>query len=187
MARSIAEAGKPGSASAARVYVAQIGAPHGVRGEVRLKAFTSDPLAVATYGALESEDGARHFRIAALRPAKDMMIARLDGVNDRDAAEALCNLALYVPRERLPAPDADEFYHADLIGLGVVGQDGVTLGTVLAVQNFGAGDLLEIAPQSGGASVLLPFTKAAVPEVDFPNRRLVVDPPAGLFEVEAPP
>src|SRR3954467_15832884 len=95
-----------------RVCVAQIGAAHGVRGEVRLKAFTQDPLAVARYGALETEDGTRQVVIEAARPAKDVLVARLKGVTDRSAAEALKNLRLYLAREKLPKPDADEFYHA---------------------------------------------------------------------------
>lgn len=167
--RSMPDAGR-------RVCVAQIGAPHGVRGEVRLKPFTADPLAVGRYGALESEDGTRRFEIVALRPAKDMLIARLKGVADRDAAEALRHQRLYVARDRLPAAEADEFYHADLIGLAAVAPDGRALGTVVAVPNFGAGDLLEIAPP-GSASLLVPFTKAVVPEVDLAGGRIVVEPP----------
>src|ERR1043165_10175666 len=101
----------------ARICIAQIGAAHGVRGEVRLKPFTEDPLAVTRYGALESEDGKRRFEIESVRPAKDMLVARLKGVADRNAAEALKNIRLYVAREKLPKPEADEFYHADLVGL----------------------------------------------------------------------
>jgi 16S rRNA processing protein RimM len=170
----------------AKICVAQIGAPHGVRGEVRLKAFTADPLAVAGYGPLESEDGARRFRLAGLRPAKDMLVARIEGVHDRDAAEALRNIRLYVPRDRLPPPEADEFYHADLLGLVAFDTAGRRLGAVAAMQNFGAGDLIEIQPEGGRASVLLPFTKAAVPEIDFLNRRIVIDPPDGLFDDAVP-
>jgi 16S rRNA processing protein RimM len=184
MARDSAPAG---SGEGTRVCVAQFGAPHGVRGEVRLRSFTAEPLAVADYGPLESEDGTRRFRLAALRPAKDMLVARIEGIADRNAAEALRNMRLYVPRERLPPPEADEFYHVDLIGLEAVDRDGKTLGSVIAVPNFGAGDLLELAPPGGGATILLPFTKAAVPEIDFANRRIVVDPPAGTFETETPP
>src|SRR6476646_8260279 len=98
----------------APVCIAQIGAAHGVRGEVRLKAFTQDPLAVTRYGLLESEDGTRRVEIETVRPAKDMLIARLKGVTDRNAAEALKNIRLYVPRAKLPLPEAGEFYHADL-------------------------------------------------------------------------
>ena len=143
----------------ARVLIAQIGAAHGVRGEVRLKAFTEDPLSVARYGALESEDGKRHFEIEAVRPAKDMLVARLKGVSDRDAAERLTNLKLYIAREKLPKPAKDEFYHADLVGLAATKANGEAVGTVKAVHNFGAGDLIEIEPAGGGASVMWPSWK----------------------------
>jgi 16S rRNA processing protein RimM len=165
-----------------RILVAQIGAPHGIRGEVRLRSFTQEPTAVGDYGALESEDGTQTFAIEALRPAKDCMVARLAGVTDRTAAERLRNLKLYVPRDRLPKPEADEFYYADLIGLAAVATDGRTLGTVCAVHDFGAGDLIEVAPLAGGASVMLPFNDAVVPKVDVAARRLIVDPPAGAFD-----
>ena len=158
-----------------RICVGQIGAAHGVRGEVRIKPFTADPLALKSYGPLESEDGARRFEVLSLRPAKEVVVARLKGVDDRNAAEALRNLRLYVPRERLPAPDEEEFCHADLLGLAVVAPDGRALGSVVAVPNFGAGDLLEIAPAAGGASVFVPFTRAAVPEIDVAGGRVVVD------------
>ena len=161
----------------ARVLIAQIGAAHGVRGEVRLKAFTQDPLSVTRYGALETEDGRRRFEIEAARPAKDMLVVRLKGVADRNAAEALKNLRLYVAREKLPQPADDEFYVADLIGLAAETPAGDALGTVKAVHNFGAGDLLEIEPASG-ATVMLPFNEATVPLVDIAAKRLVVEPPA---------
>ena len=161
--------------------MAQIGAAHGLRGEVRLKTFTTDPMAISQYGPLESEDD-RRFEIASLRPSKDALIARLQGIEDRTAAEALRNTRLYVPRERLGTTDEDEFFHSDLIGLAAVGTDERPLGTVLAVPNFGAGDLIEIAPEAGGSSVLLPFTKAVVPIVDLAGGRIVVDPPEGAFE-----
>jgi 16S rRNA processing protein RimM len=164
---------------AERVCIAQIGAAHGIRGEVRLKAFTQDPMAVARYGALEVEDGSRAFEIVSVRPAKDMLVARLKGIEDRDAAQRLTNLKLYVPRARLPAPEPDEFYHADLVGLAVVTSDGAAYGTVVAVHNFGAGDLIEIKPVDERATVMLPFTEAAVPVVDIAGGRLVVAPPEG--------
>jgi 16S rRNA processing protein RimM len=161
-----------------RICIAQIGAAHGVRGEVRLKAFTQDPLNVAEYGPLEAEDGKRQFEIEAVRPAKDMLVARLKGITDRDAAEALKNMRLYVAREKLPPPADDEFYYADLVGLAAVKANGETFGTVKAVHNFGAGDLLEIEPANGGASMVLPFTEATVPTIDMAQRRIVVEPPA---------
>jgi 16S rRNA processing protein RimM len=162
---------------AARVCVAQIGAAHGVRGEVRLKAFTEDPLSVTRYGALESEDGKQRFEIETVRPAKDMLVARLKGISDRDAAEALTNICLYVAREKLPKAADDEFYYADLVGLAAVTSSGEAVGTVKAVHNFGAGDLLEIEPASG-ATLMLPFTEATVPAVDIAARKIVVEPPA---------
>jgi 16S rRNA processing protein RimM len=167
-----------------RVCVAQIGAPHGVRGEVRLKPFTTDPAAVAQYGPLETEDGTRRFEILAMRPAQDILVVRLTGVYTRNAAEALRNQRLYVARDRL-APtdeDEDEFYHADLIGLDARSVEGKPLGTVTAVLNFGAGDILEIAPTGGGPSVLIPFSKAAVPDIDLQQGVIVIDPPLGTFE-----
>jgi 16S rRNA processing protein RimM len=172
----------------ARVCVAQVGAAHGIRGEVRLRAFTDDPMAIAGYSPLETEDGSRSLVIEAVRPARDALVARIAGVRDRDAAGRLKNIRLYVPRARLPQlADADDFYHADLIGLAVVDPAGETLGTVAAVQNFGAGDLLEVVPAAGGPTVLLPFTKAVVPQIDLANSRLVVDPPEGAFAAAAAP
>ena len=157
-----------------RICVAQFGAPHGVRGEVRLRSFTEDPMAIAAYGPLESEDGARRFTIEGLRPAKDHFVARLAGVGDRDAAAKLVNIKLYVSRDKLPPiEDHGTFYHADLVGLTAVAPDGTPLGTVTAIHNFGAGDLVEIKPQQGEA-MLVPFTETAVPEIDVKTRRMVV-------------
>jgi 16S rRNA processing protein RimM len=158
-----------------RVCIAQIGAAHGVRGEVRLRPFTEDPLAVTRYGVLESEDGERRFEIEAVRPAKDMLVARLKGVTDRNAAEALKNIRLYVARAKLPKPNADEFYHADLVGLTAQKENGETVGTVKAIHNFGAGDLLEIEAASG-ATIMLPFNETTVPVVDVAGGRIVVEP-----------
>jgi len=163
---------------ATRVCLGQIGAAHGVRGEIRLRSFTADPAAIAHYGPLETEDG-RVFEIEALRPAKDHFVATLSGVADRNAAERLANIKLYVPRQRLPQPDApDEFYYADLIGLAAVDRAGRPLGTVVAVHNFGAGDLIELRPTEGEPTQLLPFDAATVPEVDLKGGRLVVELPA---------
>jgi len=160
------------------ICVAEIGAPHGVRGEVRLRTFTADPMAVRDYGPLSDAAGARTFTIASLRAAKDHLIVRLAGVDSREAAEALTRLRLYVPRERLPPAADDEFYYADLIGLAAATADGTPFGTVVAVHDFGAGDLLEIAPAAGGPTIMLPFTKEVVPEIDVAAGRIVVAPPA---------
>jgi 16S rRNA processing protein RimM len=160
-----------------RICVAQFGAPHGIRGEVRLRSFTEDPMAITAYGPLETEDGARRFTIEALRPAKDHFVARLAGVPDRDAAEKLTNIKLYVSRDKLPPIEDDEtFYHADLVGLTAVAPDGTPLGTVTAILNFGAGDLVEIKPQGGGEPLMVPFTETAVPKIDIKARRMVVVP-----------
>jgi 16S rRNA processing protein RimM len=164
-------------AGGGRVCLGQFGAAHGVQGEVRLHSFTADPAAITSYGPLEGEDG-RVFEIEAMRPAKDHFVAKIAGVADRNAAELLKNLKLYVPRARLPEPDApDEFYHADLIGLVVVDRAGEKLGTVVAVHNFGAGDLIEMNPASGGKTQLLPFDDVHVPTVDIAAGKIVVVPP----------
>ncbi len=161
-------------ADGGRVCLGQFGAAHGVRGEVRLHSFTADPAAITSYGPLESEDG-RVFEIETMRPAKDHFVAKIAGVADRNAAELLKNLKLYVPRARLPAPDEpDEFYHADLIGLAVVDRAGEKLGTVVAIHNFGAGDLIEMNPASGGKTELLPFDEVHVPAVDIAAGKIVV-------------
>jgi len=169
--------------SRGRVRVARIGAPHGVRGEVKFWSYTGDPMAVLRYGALESEDGKTAIAIEALRPHKNFMVARVKGIADRRAAEELRNLALYVPRERLPGLDQrDEFYHADLVGLTVTDRSSRTLGTIVAIHNFGAGDILELRPVSGGPTAMLPFTETVVPVVDIANGRIVAEPPEGTFE-----
>lgn len=162
-----------------RICVARIGAAHGVRGEVKLWSFTEDPAAVAHYGPLETQDGSRCFEIEALRAAKDHFVARIAGVNDRDAAEKLRNIELYIPRARLPKiEEADTFYHADLVGLDAITPDGARVGTVHALHNFGAGDIIEIAPVEGGDPLMLPFNETTVPKIDVAARQVVVVPPA---------
>jgi 16S rRNA processing protein RimM len=169
-----------------KVLVARFGAAHGVRGEIKVWAFTADPLAVADYGPLEDKDGKRRFVIDALRPNKDFLVARVAGVDDRTAAEALRNVELYLPRERLPAIDEDDtWYYADLVGLAAVAPDGAAIGTVAAVHNFGAGDIVEIAPAGGATTLLLPFTETAVPEVDVEAGRIVVVLPEEIEAREA--
>lgn len=169
-----------------RVCLGQIGAPYGVRGEVRLRSFTSDPDAVARYGPLETEDG-RVLEIESLRPAKDHFVATLSGIRDRDAAAQLANAKLYVPRERLPDIAApDEFYHADLIGLAVVDRAGRRLGSVVAIHNFGAGDLIEVKLNAEGKIELIAFDEINVPTVDLSAGRIVINPPAPLSETPSP-
>ncbi|MBN9042141.1 MAG: 16S rRNA processing protein RimM [Rhizobiales bacterium 62-47] len=161
------------------VCIARIGAAHGVRGAVKLWTFTEDPLAVLHYGPLITKDGARHFTVAQAREAKDHLVATLQGVTTRDEAEKLNGLELYVAREQLPATEADEYYHADLIGLAAVTIGGETIGRVTAVHNFGAGDVIEIAPPQG-ATMLLPFTNAVVPTVDIAGGRVVIELPGEI-------
>ena len=148
------------------VCIGAVAGAHGVRGNVRIKPFTEVPEDVAAYGPVSDADGARVFDIQLVGEAKGVVVARMTGVKDRDAAEALKGLRLYVPRENLPDADEDEFYHADLIGLNVLSETGDALGTVLAMHDFGAGDLIEIKLISDRA-VLLPFTRAVVPVIDL--------------------
>lgn len=158
------------------ICVAQFGAAHGVRGEIALRSFTEQPEDFSRYGSLSNKDGTRTFEIAHVRAAKDHFIVRVAGIDDRDAAQALRNVELYVARDKLPPPSDDEFYHADLIGLAAATWDGTALGTVSAIYNFGAGDMIEIRPAAGDA-LLVPFTSAVVPAIDFGARRITVDPP----------
>jgi 16S rRNA processing protein RimM len=166
----------------ARICMGIVGAPHGVRGAVRIKSFTDEAEAIGRYGALEDENGAQ-FTLRVIGGAKGdgMVIAMLSGVADRDRAETLRGLRLYVARAALPATAEDEFYHADLIGLAATLGDGTNLGKVIAVHDFGAGDVIEI-DREAGQPVLVPFTRAVVPVVDLAGGRVVVDPPAGLFD-----
>jgi 16S rRNA processing protein RimM len=166
-----------------RICVAQIGGPHGIRGEVKLKSFTADPMAVKDYAPLESEDGAVQFVIETLRPGKGHLVARLRGVGDRSAAARLTHLRLFVPRERLPPTDTDEFYHIDLIGLRAVTQDGKEIGTIVAVHDFGAGDILELQAAQSGNRMMVPFTEAFVPRVDIAGGCVVIAPPQGVEEI----
>jgi len=161
---------------AAPICVARIGAAHGVRGAVKLWTFTQDPLAVKRYGPLMTKDGARQFEVTSAREAKGHLVATLKGIATREDAERLNGVELYVARERLPATAEDEYYHADLIGLAAVNAADEPLGRVIAIHNFGAGDIIEIAPPSG-ATMLLPFTNAVVPNVDVSGGRVVIELP----------
>jgi 16S rRNA processing protein RimM len=165
-----------------RVLLGVVAAPHGVRGLVRIRSFTEDPMAVAQYGPLSDETGKKKYRVEALSAARGAVLARIEGVADRTAAEALRGLRLYVERERLPATGEREWYEADLVGLSAVGRDGRDWGKVIAFHDFGGGRTMEV---SGGAasrsSMMLPFTDEAVPEIDVEGGKVVVDPPAGLL------
>ena len=170
---------------AAPICVARIGAAHGVRGAVKLWTFTEDPLAVQRYGPLSTKDGARQFEVTHAREARDHLVATLKGVTTREDAERLNGLELYVAREKLPATDDDEYYHADLIGLAAVTTAEAPLGRVIAIHNFGAGDIIEIAPPQG-STLLLPFTNAVVPTVDLAGGRVVIELPQLIEGDDAP-
>jgi 16S rRNA processing protein RimM len=171
-----------GAEGSPRVVLAVVTGGHGIRGEVRLKSFAEDPAALTDYGPLERSDRGAPLEVVALRPTKDGLIARFAGVGDRNAADALKGVELSVPRGRLPEPGPDEFYFADLVGLAAVRPDGEALGKVIAVHNFGAGDVIEVELAGSLETILVPFTREAVPEVDVAAGRLVVDPPEGLLD-----
>lgn len=182
---------KAGQAS--KVCLGVISGAHGIRGEVKIKTFGEDPLAIGAYGPLSDETGSRSVEIAAVRPSKGGVVARITGVADRTQAETLKGLKLFIERSALPAPEEDEYYHADLVGLSVELSDGKAMGKVIAVQDFGAGPMLEISPVgAAGAkkgrkeSILVPFTMETVPEVDLAGGRLVLNPPAELSEGPEP-
>lgn len=182
-----APAPKPVSPDPDLVLLGEFGRPHGLNGEIRLKSYTGDPLAIAGYGPLRASDG-RSLELVDARPAPgaatDILLCRVKGVADRTGAEALNRVTLAVARERLGAPEEDEFFLADLIGLAVVDADGAQLGSIVAVPNYGGGDLLEIRSAKGGPTALLPFTKAFVPSLDIANGRVAVVLPEDFF---APP
>jgi len=163
------------------VCVGALAGAFGVHGDVRLKSFCAVPEDIETYSPLVTEDGARSFKLHLTGTISQGFSARIDGIVTKEQADALRGLRLFAPRDRLPSLPDDEFYHADLIGLDVHDTGGVLLGRVKAVQNHGAGDLLEITPATPGETILLPFTRANVPTVDLAARRIVADPPEGLL------
>jgi len=163
------------------VLVGRFGAPQGVRGEVRVQSFTGEPKAIGGYGPLTDVGRTRGFVFERLRPLKaDMLVAKVKGVETRDAAGLLTGLDLFARRDRLPEPSEDEFYVDDLVGLAAVTVDGRDLGRVVGVSNYGAGDILEIAPDGAGEPLLLPFTRAVAPTIDFDGGRIVIEPPEEL-------
>ena len=165
---------------AAPICIARIGAAHGVRGAVKLWTFTGDPLAVQRYGPLATKDGARQFEVMTAREAKGHLVATLKGVATREDAERLNGIELYIAREKFPVAGEDEYYHADLIGLAAVNAANEPLGRVIAIHNFGAGDIIEIAPPEGATTLLLPFTNAVVPSVDLAEGRVVIELPVEI-------
>jgi len=167
--------------SSDRILLGVVAAPHGVRGLVRIKSFTGDPMAVGTYGPLSDETGKKEYRVEALSAARGAVLARIEGVADRTSAEALRGLRLYVERGRLPKTGEREWYEADLIGLAAVGRDGRNWGKVTAFHDFGAGSVMEVSGGSLAGTVMLPFTDEVVPEIDVEGGKVVVEPPAGLL------
>lgn len=165
-----------------RVLVGEIGAAQGLKGEVRLRSYTQTPTDIGTYGPLHDEAGAHAIEIETLRATPKALIARIKGVTTREAAEALNGTRLYLARAKLPSRAEEEWYVADLVGLKAVDTQGAVMGTVVAVNNYGASDIIEITPQDGGPSLLLPFTETVVPEVDTEGGRIVVVPPEEIAE-----
>jgi 16S rRNA processing protein RimM len=169
------------------ILVGRVVGGFGVRGEVRISTYTEVPMSIAGFKALKRQDGALALTIASARPTKDGVVCRCAGIDTKEAADALRGLRLYVPRSAMPEPDEDEFYLSDLVGLTVRHiQTDVLLGRVKSVQNFGAGDILEITPDLGGQTWYLPFTRAAVPEVKISEGLILADPPALVGEHEGP-
>jgi 16S rRNA processing protein RimM len=166
------------------ILVGQIGGAFGVKGEVRVSAYTADPLALTAYGPLLKADGAVGLTLMGARPTKDGVVGRAKEIATKEQADALRGLKLYVPRDRFPAPDEDEFYLADLIGLQARDPAGLVLGTVKAVQNFGADDMLEIAPVEGGQTWYLPFTREATPDINVAEGWLTAVRPPEIGERE---
>ncbi len=175
------------SSPASLILVGRVAGGFGVRGDVRITTYTEDPMSLAGFKSLLRQDGSAALTITSARVAKEGLVTRCKGIETKEAADALRGLRLYVPRAALPEPDEDEFYLTDLVGLPVrhiVGD--ALLGSVKSVQNFGAGDLLEILPALGGQTWYLPFTRAAVPEVRIAERLILADPPALVGEPEGP-
>ena len=176
----------PSSSSAKMLCVGIVTGPHGIRGGVRVKSFTADPADLDAYGPVSDETGTRRFAVRVTGMVKGVVLAELEGVDDRNAAEALKGLHLFVDRDQLPPAEEEEFYHADLLGLSARLEDGTELGRVTGLYDFGAGDSVEITNPKGQV-VMVPFTKAAVPAIDLASGVLTIVPPAGLFDKPAPP
>jgi len=160
-----------------KLCVGVITAPRGVRGQVRVKSFTAEPDDIVQYAPLTNADGTAEYRLEIVGHAKGVLLARVEGIKNREGAEALRGVELFVDRDVLPdGEDEDDFYYADLIGLSAVLHDGSVYGTVKAMHDFGAGDMIELS-LDGSGNIILPFTKVVVPGVDIANGRIVVDPP----------
>ncbi|MCL4765670.1 MAG: ribosome maturation factor RimM [Hyphomicrobiaceae bacterium] len=172
-------------AEPARVLLGQISAAHGVRGHVLIRTYTDAPEDIAAHGPLWDEAGERQLEVAVVRVTSKGVVARIAGVNDRNAAEGLRGTRLFIERERLPPTGEEEFYHSDLVGLGAIAPDGTPLGEVIAVHNFGAGDILEIRLAGARSTAMVSFTRAFVPDVDLAGGRLTVAMPVESGEGES--
>ena len=175
---------KPDKDDQHRILLGRFGAAHGIRGEVMVRTFTAGAADIAAYGPLSDKASARSFKLKVVRVTDKGVVARVDGITDRNGAETLNGIDLYVDRAKFPEPDEAEYYHADLIGLRAVAPDGTEIGGVIAVENFGAGDLLEICLKGGSATEYVPFSNACVPSVDLAARQLTVIMPAMTGEKE---
>ncbi len=174
--------------SSKKLLMGRIGAAHGIKGEVRITSFTEEPLALVDYGPLATDKPGLMIEIENARATTNVLVARLKGVTDRTAAEKLNGVELYVDRDKLPPPsDDDDFYHADLIGLEARLTDGTVLGTVTAIPNYGASDLIEVRDGRTGDTFLYPFTKAVVPEVKLADGYIVIDAPVDADPGEEEP
>lgn len=167
------------------ILLGRAGAAHGIKGDVSVTTFTGDPAAIGSYGALTDKTGSKSYKVRVVRlTPKGSVIARFEGVNDRNGAEAMNGIDLYVERQSLPAAAEGEYYHADLIGLKAVDPNGAAVGEIIAVENFGAGDLLEIRLAGGGDTAFVPFTNACVPAIDIEAARATVIMPEVTGEPE---
>lgn len=160
-----------------RILIGEISSAHGIRGEVLVRTYTEQPEAIASYGPLSDEAGKRTFSLRVVRVTSKGIVARINGIDDRNAAEPLRGIKLYVSRDKLPATEAAEYYYADLIGLDAISEDGSAIGKIVSVQNFGAGDLLELKPADGSPTEFIPFEDRYVPKVDLSSRTVVIQRP----------
>ena len=168
------------SAESELICVGTVTGARGIKGDVRIKSFTADPLDIASYGPLYNKTGNVAYELKVTGKAKGQLIGRIVGTPDRTAAEKLMGVQFFVPRDSFPTIEDDEYYFSDLIGLNVEDTKGIALGTISSIENFGAGDILEIAGVIDGGFMVL-FTKETVPQVDIQNGIVVVDPPDGIF------
>ncbi len=176
--KGVKPSSSPSGSESNMLLLGKFGAAQGLKGEIRLQSYTADPFAIGSYGPLMSDNN-RRFEITHLRAGKNILIARVKNITDRTAAERLTNLPLYIDRALLgQIQEENEYFHADLVGLDVKTSDNLLLGKILALFNFGAGDMLEIRPSEGGISVMLPFTKAAVPDINLNDKYVIVDQPS---------